>query len=229
MIKRYEVPTRNRVARKILRPAFRGLFHILSSITITGLENVPRKGAYLIAINHISLYEAPFVVAFWPSEPEAVGASDVWNRTGQSTLVRLYGGIPVHRGEYDRKVVETMLVILRNGKPLLIAPEGGRSHKPGLRKAFPGVAYLMEKSGVPVVPVGIVGSTDDFLKRALRAKRPPLEMHIGKPIKLPAIVGSIEERRLTRQQNADLVMAHIAALLPYEYRGVYANHPLSEA
>jgi hypothetical protein len=56
-----------------------------------------------------------------------------------------------------------------------------------------------------------------------------LEMHIGKPIKLPAIVGSIEERRLTRQQNADLVMAHIAALLPYEYRGVYANHPLSEA
>jgi 1-acyl-sn-glycerol-3-phosphate acyltransferase len=229
MIKRYEVPTRNRVARKILRPAFRGLFHILSSITITGLENVPRKGAYLIAINHISLYEAPFVVAFWPSEPEAVGASDVWNRTGQSTLVRLYGGIPVHRGEYDRKVVETMLVILRNGKPLLIAPEGGRSHKPGLRKAFPGVAYVMEKAGVPVVPVGIVGSTDDFLKRALRAKRPPLEMHIGKPIKLPAIVGSIEERRLTRQQNADLVMAHIAALLPYEYRGVYANHPLSEA
>jgi 1-acyl-sn-glycerol-3-phosphate acyltransferase len=209
MIKRYEVPTRNRVARKILRPAFRGLFHILSSITITGLENVPRKGAYLIAINHISLYEAPFVVAFWPSEPEAVGASDVWNRTGQSTLVRLYGGIPVHRGEYDRKVVETMLVILR--------------------KAFPGVAYVMEKAGVPVVPVGIVGSTDDFLKRALRAKRPPLEMHIGKPIKLPAIVGSIEERRLTRQQNADLVMAHIAALLPYEYRGVYANHPLSEA
>jgi 1-acyl-sn-glycerol-3-phosphate acyltransferase len=227
MIESYNVPRRNRAARKILRPTFRGLFHILSSISIQGLENVPRRGPYMIAINHISLYEAPFVVAFWPQEPEAVGASDVWNRTGQSTLVRWYGGIPVHRGEYDRRLVDTMLKVLQSGKPLLIAPEGGRSHTPGLRRAFPGVGYVMDKASVPVVPVGVIGSTDDFLRRALRGERPPLVMNIGKPIHLSPVTGNVEERRLARQQNADLVMAHIAALLPDDYRGVYADHPIT--
>jgi 1-acyl-sn-glycerol-3-phosphate acyltransferase len=227
MAQDYSVPRRNRAARKFLRPTFRGLFHILSSISIHGLENVPHQGPYMIAINHISLYEAPFVVAFWPQEPEAVGASDVWNRAGQSTLVRWYGGIPVHRGEYDRRLVDTMLKVLRAGKPLLIAPEGGRSHTPGLRRAFPGVAYVMDKASVPVVPVGVIGSTDDFLRRALRGERPPLVMNIGKPIQLSRVSGDIEAKRRARQQNADLVMAHIAALLPDDYRGVYADHPIT--
>lgn len=226
MVEKYVIPAGNRVARKLLRPIFRGLFRVLSKITITGLENVPAQGAYLIAINHISLYEAPFVVAFWPQEPEAVGAVDIWSRAGQSTLVRLYGGIQVHRGKFDRKVVDTMLMVLKDGRPLLIAPEGGRSHKPGLRRAFPGVAYFMDKARVPVVPVGIVGSTDDFLKRALHAERPVLEMHIGAPLYLPPANGTVEEKRLARQQNADLVMAHIATLLPEDYRGVYADHPI---
>ena len=41
----------------------------------------------------------------------------------------------------------------------------------GLRKANPGVAYLMDKAMVPVVPVGVVGGTEDFVKNALRGKR----------------------------------------------------------
>jgi len=108
---------------------------------------------------------------------------------------------------------------------LLIAPEGGRSHTPGLIRAFPGVAYMMEKANVPVIPVGIVGTTEDFLKRALRGERPELEMHIGKPIRLPAVSGTPDERRAARQEHSDLVMAEIARLLPLEYRGVYADHP----
>ncbi len=219
----YRVPLFNRIMRKILRPIFRGLFHLLSSIHIQGLENVPKKGAYLVAINHISLFEAPFIVAFWPVELEAMGAVEVWNRRGQNILARLYYGIQVHRGQYDRQVMEQALAILAAGRPLLIAPEGGRSHRPGLRRAFPGVAYLVERAGVPVVPVGIVGSTDDFLQRALRLERPKLEMHIGKPLHLPPILARGEARRQARQQNADRVMIEIAALLTPDYRGVYAD------
>jgi 1-acyl-sn-glycerol-3-phosphate acyltransferase len=143
----YNVPARIRLARKILRLCFRGVFHVLSPVHIQGLENVPSSGAYLIAINHVSLYEAPFIVSFWPVAPEAAGAADIWQRKGQSTLVRLYGGIPVHRGEYDRQLLETMLEVLRSGRPLLLAPEGGRSHVPGMKRGMPGVAYLVEKTG----------------------------------------------------------------------------------
>jgi 1-acyl-sn-glycerol-3-phosphate acyltransferase len=87
----------------------------------------------------------------------------------------------------------------------------------------------MEKAGVPVLPVGIVGTTDDYLKQALHGKRPKLEMHIGKPIHLPSIHGIPEKRRLARQQNADMVMGHIAAQLPVEYRGFYTDYPIQGA
>jgi 1-acyl-sn-glycerol-3-phosphate acyltransferase len=105
----------------------------------------------------------------------------------------------------------------------MIMPEGGRSHRPGMRRAEPGAAYIVEKTGVPVVPVGVVGTTDDFLSRALRGRRPHAQMIIGKSFHLPDVEGRGEERRLARQRNADLIMSHIAALLPPEYRGVYAE------
>ncbi|MBU0511450.1 MAG: 1-acyl-sn-glycerol-3-phosphate acyltransferase [Chloroflexi bacterium] len=218
---KYPIPSNVRLSRAVLRAVFRGVFHILSRVVINGLENVPESGAYLIAINHISLFEAPLLVSFWPVAPEVAGASDVWDRPGQSILARLYGGIPVHRGQFDRRLIDATLAALRSGFPLLIAPEGGRSHTPGMQPAHPGVAYLMDKASVPVVPVGIVGSTDDFLQRALRGKRPTIEMHIGQPVNLPPVEGRGAARREMRQRNADLVMAHIAALLPPEYQGVY--------
>jgi len=118
---------------------------------------------------------------------------------------------------------------LRAGYPLLIAPEGGRSHTPGMRRAKPGVAYLMDKAGVPVVPVGIVGSTDDFLERALRGQRPQIEMHIGPVLQLSPVIGKGKDRRKKRQQNADRVMAAIAILLPHNYRGVYADGVVEHA
>jgi 1-acyl-sn-glycerol-3-phosphate acyltransferase len=76
---------------------------------------------------------------------------------------------------------------------------------------------------VPVVPVGIVGTTDDFLERALHFKRPRLEMRIGEPFTLPGVQGKGSERREALQANADQIMQAIAALIPPEYRGVYQN------
>lgn len=212
-----------RLLRPGLRAVLRGIFHLVSRVIINGLEHVPKSGAYLIAINHISLYEAPFVASFWPIAPEVAGAADVWQRPGQSLLARGYGGIKIHRGEYDRQMIDATLNVLRSGRPLLIAPEGGRSHIPGMRRARPGVAYLMDKAGVPVIPVGVVGSTHDFLSRGLRGQRPPIEMRIGPPVELPPISGRGEARRLARQKNADQVMFAIAALLPPEYRGLYGD------
>ena len=221
-VKTYSVSLHIRFLRTILRPIFRGVFHILSRVKITGRENVPKNGAYLIAINHVSLFEPPLVLAFWPVAPEAVGAVDIWSRPGQSWLAHLYGGIQVHRGEYDRHLIDTTLSVLNSGRPLLIAPEGGRSHSLGMRRALPGVAYIVDLAKVPVVPVGILGATDDFLARALRGKRPTIEMCIGEPIRLLPIEGKGKARQLARQSSADQIMVKIASLLPPEYHGFYA-------
>ena len=222
-MKTYRPPLHTHLTRPLLRVLFRGIFYLMSEVVITGLDHVPTEGAYILAINHVSLYEAPLVVAFWPQAPEVAGAADVWKRPGQSLLARAYGGLPIHRGEYDRRVIELILSALHSGYPLLLAPEGTRSHQPGMRRAKPGIAYLMDKAQVPVVPVGVVGTTEDLVHRALRFQRPKVEMHIGAPLDLPPVEGRGRARREARQENADLVMAHIAALMPPEYRGYYAG------
>ena len=217
------LPARTRLARWALRPLFRGVFRLISNVTVIGSEHVPQKGAYLIAPNHVSLYDPALVMAFWPSAAEAVAASDVWERPGQSLLVSWYDVIPVHRHEYDRHALEAIWGALGAGRPVMIMPEGTRSHAPGMRNAEPGIAYILEKINVPVVPVGVVGTTDDFFRRAMRGERPSVYMYIGEPMLLPPIESKGEARRLARQRNADLIMMNIAALLPLEYRGIYAD------
>ncbi len=226
-MKSYSVPLGNRLARWVMRPIFRLIFQLVSEVKITGLENVPKSGAYLITINHVSFFEPPFILAFWPTPPEGAGAIEIWSRPGQAILVRLYHGIKVHRGEFDRHALEAMIEVLQSGRPLLIAPEGGRTHQLGMRRALPGVAYIVDKTRVPVVPVGVVGATDDFLERALHLKRPRLEMRIGQPFSLPAVEGKGAERREALQVNADQIMQAIAALMPSEYHGVYQDEEVS--
>jgi 1-acyl-sn-glycerol-3-phosphate acyltransferase len=93
-----------------------------------------------------------------------------------------------------------------------------------LRPGFPGVAYLADKAKVSILPVGIIGSTDDFLTDALKFKRPVLEMKIGEILTLPEVVGKGEQRRKELQNNTDLIMYKIADLLPASYQGVYAKN-----
>lgn len=204
-----------------MRSLFRALFKIFSRVRIQGFENIPKQGAYIIAINHVSLFEAPFVLAFWPVPPEAAGASDLWEKPGISILTQLYGGIPVHRGQFDRKLIDKVLGLLQEGKPLLVAPEGTRSHNPGMGKAQPGIAYIASQANVPVLPVGIIGSTEDFFLRAMQFQKPMIEMRIGTLLRLPELKGKGAELRSARQENADLIMRKIALLLPIEYQGVY--------
>jgi 1-acyl-sn-glycerol-3-phosphate acyltransferase len=213
-----------------LKPIFRGIFRILANVKITGTENIPFGKPYVVAMNHISIFDPPFAGAFWPEALEIIGAADVFDKPGQGLLLKAYGVIPVHRGDYDRTLLVKIIQILRSGLPLLIAPEGGRSHVPAMRRAKPGVGYIIEQTGVPVVPVGLVGTTEDFWHRATRGKtRPSLEMRIGRPITLPEINIKGTERHALRQQHADLVMSHLAGLLPEEYRGEYAGSAIPPA
>jgi len=154
---------------------------------------------------------------------EVIGASDVFDKPGQGQLLKAYGVIPVHRGDYDRVLFTRIISIIKAGLPLLIAPEGGRSHVPAMKRAMPGISYIVEQTHVPVVPLALVGTTEDFWQRAIHFERPTLEMRIGKPILLPEITARGIEKHQARQRNADLVMRCLAGLLPEEYRGEYAE------
>jgi 1-acyl-sn-glycerol-3-phosphate acyltransferase len=219
----YQIPSRFRISRLILKTVFRAVFHVLGRVKIVGEENIPYGKPYVVIINHISIFDPPFAGAFWPEQLEIIGAADVFDKPSQGWLLKAYGVIPVHRGDYDRVLLSKIIRIIKAGFPLLIAPEGGRSHVPAMRRAKPGVAYIIEQTRVPVLPVGLIGTTEDFWQRARRGEKPSLEMRIGAPITLPEIQSKGMERHEARQRNADLVMSYLAGLLPEEYRGVYAE------
>ena len=227
MSETYSVPFRYQLSRPVIKGVFRLIFHILGRVKVTGKENIPYGKPYVVAMNHISIFDPPLVGSFWPEHLEIVGASDVFEKPGQGQILKIYGVIPVHRGEYDRALMQRVIAAINSGYPLLIAPEGGCSHVTAMRPAQPGVAYIVEKTNVPVIPVGIVGTTDDFWQRAKRGERPQLEMRIGKPIDLPRITEKGAARREARQRNADLVLRYVAGLLPKDYRGVYADSAIT--
>jgi 1-acyl-sn-glycerol-3-phosphate acyltransferase len=223
----YQVPLRFKIIRPIAKFVFRGVIRAMARVKIVGKENIPYGKSYVVAMNHVSIFDPPFVGAFWPEQLEIIGAIDVFSKPGQGLVLKMYGVIPVHRGDYDRPLLTKIVSILKSGIPLLIAPEGARSHDTAMRRAKPGIAYIVEQTGAPVLPVGLIGTTEDFWRRASRGKKPSLEMRIGKPITLPLITAKGTEKHALRQQNADLVMSYLAGLLPEEYRGVYAESAIS--
>jgi len=106
----------------------------------------------------------------------------------------------------------------------MISPEGTRSHTPGLARGRPGIAYIVDKTGLPVIPVAVVGNTLGFLHEGIKGKRPIIQMIVGDMIHLPPLTGRGKKRREMRQQNTDIIMARLAELLPESYQGVYTEY-----
>lgn len=224
----YRVSPYTRYIREMVRLTAKSMFHLMCKVKVSGFENVPLHGPYLVVFNHVSLYDPPVVLTFWPNQLEILGAIDVWSRKGQGILARLWGGIPINRDEIHRDAMNQTLAVLNSNLPLLISPEGGRSHAPGLRRAKTGVVYLAEASQAPIIPVGIVGTTDDFLQNAFQGKKPTIEMNIGEAFTVP---DPEDAKKLfpkeIRQKKADYIMSKIAKLLPTNYRGYYEATKMS--
>jgi 1-acyl-sn-glycerol-3-phosphate acyltransferase len=221
MTKPYQISPKVRITRLLIVGAFQLLYRVLTRLEFTGLENIPKAGPYVIIFNHVSYYDPPLVAVFWPQKPEILGAGYLWE-TSFAPIMKMYGVIPISRGEYNRDVLKTSIDILSSDKLLMISPEGTRSGKPGLVEAKPGVAYLVEKGNCPIVPVGITGTTSDLFQRAIRFRRPEVLVRIGKPFELPPIEAGIS-RKEARQKNSDILMMKIAELLPEEYQGKYSH------
>lgn len=219
----YPQSTQLRVRRFLIKGLLRGLFRTLFRLEITGKENIPESGAYLMAHNHVSIIEPALIGAFWPINLEVIGTAELRHRRVQSEIVRFYGIMFVQHGAPERELLRKMLDVLKAGSPLMIAPEGTRSHVPGMKSAQPGIGYMIDQADVPVLPIGIIGSTDESIRQAFKFKRPKIEMRIGKPFRLPQIEGKGHIRRAARKRNADEVMLKICELVPEPYWGVYAE------
>jgi 1-acyl-sn-glycerol-3-phosphate acyltransferase len=79
----YNIPLHIKINRIFMLPVFRMIYRVLGRVKVTGKENVPLGKPYVVAINHISIFDPPLVVSFWPETPEIIGAADVFEKKGQ--------------------------------------------------------------------------------------------------------------------------------------------------
>ena len=220
----YKVPLRIKISRRFLRVFFRTLYRVLGKVELNGFENIPDHNKYVVIFNHVSLVEIPFIAAFWPTIVEIIGAVAVWSRGYQGWVAKMWAGIQVNRTAFDREVFKQVKLVFDSDRPLMISPEGTRSHTPGLQRGKPGVAYIVDSVDALVLPVAVVGNTIEFLTEGIRGKRPKLQMFIGEPFSVPRLEGRGAAKRKQRQDNTDFMMAKLAALLPEDYRGVYSEY-----
>jgi len=198
------------------------LFGLLSRLDVLGLENIPATGPGILAANHLGRLDSPLVFSLLErSDVTSLVADKYRNNPVLRPLVNAVNGIWINREQADFRALRQALDFINKGGMLGIAPEGTRSRTGALRTAKTGVAYLAGRSGVPIIPAGIWG-TETAIAQLCRLRRPPIHIRFGQPFQLPPLRGG--DRSASLQENADEIMCHIAALLPPEYRGVYAEH-----
>jgi 1-acyl-sn-glycerol-3-phosphate acyltransferase len=137
-------------------------------------------------------------------------------------LANAIKGIWINREEIDTRALRAARDHLKGGGVLGIAPEGTRSQTGALIKAKTGVAFLADQADVPILPVGVSG-TWQITKEILKLRRPKINVNFGELFTLPPI--DRKERDTGLIQNTDEIMCRIAALLPPENRGAYAEYP----
>jgi 1-acyl-sn-glycerol-3-phosphate acyltransferase len=150
-------------------PVLRGLFRL----SVSGTENLPREGGYVLAANHWSNFDPwPLGVPLFPHRYlRFMGKSELfWFPLGP--LLRAGGAFPVRRGERDVDAIQTAVRLCREGHIVVMFPEGTRRTK-GLRKKqqpkwHGGAARIALEAGVPLVPAALAGT--DRLSRLAKLR-----------------------------------------------------------
>lgn len=203
----------------ILRAAFWVFTHLICRYRVSGREHVPLNGPLLIVANHLSWYDPILLGVVLPRRAWFFTKAEIFRWPVVGLLCRLTGQIPVHRGESDRAALEKGLAYLREGKALMVFPEGTVARQEGMLAAHTGAAMLATRSGATVLPIAHCGTRR--VLRSLRIWFPRVDISISKPY-TPALPEGVS-RKIALQMVTEDIMTRIAEMLPAEQRGVYGN------
>jgi 1-acyl-sn-glycerol-3-phosphate acyltransferase len=171
-----------------------------------GTENVP-NGPVILAPNHASFMDHFFTGAFIRRRVQFMGKSQLFKGIG--AWVFSHGGVfPVRRGYHDEETFTTSFRILARGGAIVMYCEGGRSRTGQIaEEARPGIGRLALESGVPVVPVAILGSYQ--VRNWKRLQFPKVTVQFGQPFRFEVIEHSSREQQ---QEVAQYILERIREL-----------------
>lgn len=207
------------VMRLLLQPAA----FPYARFDIAGTENIPRRGAAIIAANHRSYFD----VAAWGltvfqagRNPRGLAKKEMFDAPVVGSLVRAGGAICVDRKGSGRGAYEEAEQALRNGEVLIMAPQGtiprGESFFDPRLQGKTGAARLAAATGVPIIPLGVWGTENVWP----RSSRLPNVTNVLRPPKVRVRVGPAVSGLTGTDFTADTdrIMDAITDLLPPEAR-----------
>ncbi len=210
---------------RIGRFLVRLLYRLIARIEVVGAEHIPAAGGIVAVTNHVGRLDVGLPYYLVDRADIIIIVAEKYRKYAVArALAHAVDGIWVDRFNADLTAVRTCLRRLANGGALVIAPEGTRSATGNLIRARSGASFLAAKSGVPIVPVAIRGTEDAVVKAHLKQlRRLEIVVRIGTPFHLPPRADLRARARL--EAFDDEIMCRIAALLPADRRGAYAEHP----
>jgi 1-acyl-sn-glycerol-3-phosphate acyltransferase len=199
-----------------------GLFHGLSRLVyqmffrgdVAGLENLPRRGGYIVAANHASHLDPPVVGQFLHSQVSFFARKTLWRPGIPAWWLDAVGTIPVDRdGGTSLDAIKRVLRSLSHGRAVIVFPEGTRSPDGALQAPRPGVGLLACKAHVPVVPARIFGSFEAFGKGGRIRPGSPISVTYGAPL-APSDFDHPEDGKERYARTAARIMDAIARIGP---------------
>ena len=190
---------------KFARMVVLGLCSLAFRVRVTGAENVPPSGAYIVAPSHRSIFDVPFSAYITNRSVRFLAKEELFRNPLLNWLFTKLGAVKVERGTADRGALRVLEAALREGSPVALFPEGTRASGPDIAPLFDGAAYLAVKLGVPIVPVGVGGSEHILAKGKILPRLHRVAVVVGTPIDPPAIEGRVRRTAATRM-TADLAV-----------------------
>jgi 1-acyl-sn-glycerol-3-phosphate acyltransferase len=196
---------------------------LLLKLETEGMERIPASGPVVLIGNHVNFVDTILLYPIFARRYiRPLTAIETYRRVLYSFVAWSVEAIPVRRGTPDRQAIRACVETLNAGLILYIAPEGTRSGHGRLQKGLAGMTLVLLRAGthIPIYPVAFIG-LERLWPNLGRLRRTPARMTVGQPFYLSPPQGHVT--RAVRDEITDEMMGQIAAMLPPENRGVYAD------
>jgi 1-acyl-sn-glycerol-3-phosphate acyltransferase len=174
------------VVYKTVKAFLRLLCFAYFRVKVERPEVIPETGAVILAPNHRSLVDF-LVVGTTATRRKAffMAKDDLWTSRFFGRLLETFGAFPVNRAGADRLALDRAQAVLEKGELLILFPEGTRRSGPKIEELHEGAAFLSARTGAPIVPVG-VGGTSSAMPKGARLPHPvKVRLVVGNPIDAP--------------------------------------------
>lgn len=192
------------------RLVLKGFGLLFWRVQLKGLDNVPADGPFVVAPVHRSNVDTVLMAFISRRHLRYMAKDSLWRKRWSAKLLTALGGFPVNRDAPDREALRTCEAALRRGEAVVMFPEGTRRTGPVVADLYEGAAFVALRGGVPIVPVGIGGSSGAMPRGAKLMRPVKIRMVIGTPIQPPPRQGAgargsrRQVRELTEQLQREL-------------------------